>query len=48
MAALGNHCETMQQLLHTEAEVNAVDDQSNSSLMLAATRGNCAAMGMYR
>lgn len=44
MAAAGNHCETMQQLISAEADVNAVNTDGKSVVMSAAHHGNCAAI----
>lgn len=44
MAAVGNHCETLQQLISADAEVNAVNDEARSVIMCAASHGNCAAI----
>ena len=44
MAALGNHCETLQQLISAVADINAVNDEGRSVIMCAASRGNCAAI----
>lgn len=44
-ASYGNHCESMQQLINTEADLNIKDNRNVTPIMMAASMGSCAAIG---